>query len=296
VGGGNVPLPRPGDGKPNGGVPTSPVGPIVPDDHGHSATGGGLSSNGTGQGGPPIEYMDRYYFVAKDGSICGGASGALGCAAYEFVLDLDLSEDTAAEVGAAAFDWFLDEGIGTTLKFTSGGTYYLIEPEGGLGPWLRSRAGWLLDNDLGNLGKSSTYENVSLGLDIATVVAHTAIGVGALRTGASLPPPPSLSSLPAALQGGPATTHVYLGISGGSPVYTGITNNIVRRQAEHGARFLLQQITQNPLIRGAARSIEQALIVRNPGFQNIRNSISPRHSYYDDAVKWGEAWLRANGF
>jgi len=38
-----------------------------------------------------------------------------------------------------------------------------------------------------------------------------------------------------------------------------------------------------------------ALINRNPGFDNIRNSISPNHSWYGEAVEWGEAWLKANG-
>lgn len=34
----------------------------------------------------------------------------------------------------------------------------------------------------------------------------------------------------------------------------------------------------------------------NPGFENKINSISPTHIYYNDAVEWGEAWLRGNGF
>ena len=45
-----------------------------------------------------------------------------------------------------------------------------------------------------------------------------------------------------------------------------------------------------------ARAIEQALIERNPGFENAINSISQRHSYYGSAVDWGEAWLQANGY
>lgn len=43
-----------------------------------------------------------------------------------------------------------------------------------------------------------------------------------------------------------------------------------------------------PVTRGQARAIEQALIVRNPGFNNKINSISPTHSYYDDAASWGD--------
>ena len=41
---------------------------------------------------------------------------------------------------------------------------------------------------------------------------------------------------------------------------------------------------------------EEALILRNPGFENKIHSISPKHSYYEDAVDWGNAWLRQNGF
>jgi len=47
--------------------------------------------------------------------------------------------------------------------------------------------------------------------------------------------------------------------------------------------------------RGEARAIEQALIESNPGFQNIRNSISPTHPWYSNAVEWGKNWLRTNG-
>ena len=48
--------------------------------------------------------------------------------------------------------------------------------------------------------------------------------------------------------------------------------------------------------RGQARAIEQALIERNPGFENAINSISQRHCYYGSAVDWGEAWLQSNGY
>jgi hypothetical protein len=104
-------------------------------------------------------------------------------------------------------------------------------------------------------------------------------------------------ALPKALSGGAADTYVYFGSRNGKNVYTGITNNVGRRTSQHGDRFDgLRQITDAPVTRGQARSIEQALIVRDPGFQNVRNSISPNHAYYDDAVSWGESWLKQNGF
>jgi hypothetical protein len=88
---------------------------------------------------------------------------------------------------------------------------------------------------------------------------------------------------------------VYLGLRNGQRVYVGITNNIVRRAAEHGTRFVLDPVTSSPVTRGAGRAIEQALINRNPGFENIRNSISPTHPWYAQAVAWGESWLISNG-
>jgi hypothetical protein len=100
--------------------------------------------------------------------------------------------------------------------------------------------------------------------------------------------------LPAELLGGPANVSVYKGIVGAKDVYSGITNNILRRTLQHGPRFDDVVEIGSGLLRGEARSIEQALINRNLG-ENIRNSISPLHDYYDDAVRWGEQWLKSNG-
>ena len=90
-------------------------------------------------------------------------------------------------------------------------------------------------------------------------------------------------------------TQVYLGYRDGEAVYCGISCNIVQRQVQHGDRFDIRALS--PMMsRGQARAIEQAMIVRNPQYENIRNSISPAREYYDDAVRWGEDWLQANGF
>lgn len=78
-----------------------------------------------------------------------------------------------------------------------------------------------------------------------------------------------------------ATTYVCFGAGTGERAYVGITHDIVRRLADHGGRFA---------------AVDQPLIDRNPGFENIRNSISPNHSCYDEAVEWGEAWLRGAGY
>jgi RHS repeat-associated protein len=89
-------------------------------------------------------------------------------------------------------------------------------------------------------------------------------------------------------------TQVYLGARNGETVYCGISCNVAARQIQHGTRFDIQSIS--PMMpRGQARAIEQAMIVRNPQFENIRNSISPSHAYYNDVVRWGENWLQENG-
>jgi len=53
---------------------------------------------------------------------------------------------------------------------------------------------------------------------------------------------------------------------------------------EHGERFTLQKLQMLLL-----HAVKLALC-----FQNIRNSISPTHAWYDQAVEWGEQWLRNN--
>jgi hypothetical protein len=90
---------------------------------------------------------------------------------------------------------------------------------------------------------------------------------------------------------------VYHGMDGGKAAYSGITNDLERRAAEHRDRFTsLFDVTGGATVtRGEARAIEEALIVRNRG-QNLRHSISPNHSWYGEAVDWGEAWLRGNGY
>ena len=76
---------------------------------------------------------------------------------------------------------------------------------------------------------------------------------------------------------------MYYGVRDGKNAYVGITSNIARRQAEHGDNYVLRPITTTPVTRGQARAIEEALILRNPGFENKIHSISPRHGYYQQA-------------
>ena len=100
-------------------------------------------------------------------------------------------------------------------------------------------------------------------VDVATGAATGAAGKFAAGKVKSLIRGKPAVSLPQALSGDPADTYVYYGKKGGKPVYVGITNDLKRRQMEHGTRFRLEPITKTPLIRGEARAVEQALI-NNP--------------------------------
>jgi RHS repeat-associated protein len=93
------------------------------------------------------------------------------------------------------------------------------------------------------------------------------------------------------------TTQVYLGMQGNTPVYTGITRqSLTARGSQHGDRFSsLQPVGQCRVTPDQARGIEQALINRNPQFQNINNSIAPGRPWYNEATNWGEQYLRSLG-
>jgi hypothetical protein len=95
---------------------------------------------------------------------------------------------------------------------------------------------------------------------------------------------------------GPKNTNVYLGIKGSKDVYVGITRQSINiRQAQHGSRFTLERITTYSLTRNQARAVEQALIRRNPQYLNKINSISPQRQVYNEAVKWGDDFLKNMG-
>jgi RHS repeat-associated protein len=96
------------------------------------------------------------------------------------------------------------------------------------------------------------------------------------------------------LSAGNAETRVYQGFRNEESVYAGISKDVPNRQLQHGDRFDIRAISPE-MTRGQARAVEQALILRNPQYENIRNSISPTHEYYNDAVRWGETWLQENG-
>ena len=98
--------------------------------------------------------------------------------------------------------------------------------------------------------------------------------------------------------------YVYLGIDNGKPIYVGITNDVPRREAEHGSRFSdgLDQLNTVPLTRNQARAVEQVIIERNPFFRDIINnpkgnkinSISKYNILYVAAIPYGTLFVETN--
>ena len=127
--------------------------------------------------------------------------------------------------------------------------------------------------------------SVSCGYDRQEVDAYITISGRLSVKGGS-------DSVPKSLRKGKANTSVYYGIKDGKKDYVGITNNISRRQTQHGDRFdRLIEITDEPLTRRQARAIEQVLIEDNPQFSNKINSISSKRDWYNDATEWARKWL-----
>jgi hypothetical protein len=90
-----------------------------------------------------------------------------------------------------------------------------------------------------------------------------------------------------------ATHDVYLGFIGGKAAYVGITNSFLRRSSDWYGKYDLKKLTQCKVTKDQARGIEQAIIERNPDFNNVINSIAPNRDWRDEAVNWGENWLKA---
>lgn len=126
--------------------------------------------------------------------------------------------------------------------------------------------------------------------DVPTTKAKSTSSVNSLGKDGS-------DTVPKSLLQGDADTSVYLGIKDGKPDYVGITKDILRRQGQHGDRFdFLREITTEPLTRRQARAIEQTMIEANKQFSNKINSISSKREWYDDAISWGQKWLKEQGY
>ncbi|MFC6092409.1 RHS repeat-associated core domain-containing protein [Saccharothrix lopnurensis] len=159
--------------------------------------------------------------------------------------------------------------------------------------------GGLLDGGMNYAGQRLSGRKVDWGGVGAAAAGGCAMGAlgglgGLGRAGKALDAMPPFPKALTQGRNADAGVDVYQGLRNGDPVYSGITNDLKRRGNQHSGRdFELDPVTKSPVTRGEARAIEQALINRNRG-ENKINSISPKHPYYDQAVKWGEAWLNRN--
>lgn len=125
---------------------------------------------------------------------------------------------------------------------------------------------------------------MALGVEIAAVIATNT--PGPVSGGASF----------AGRAAGEAIHDVYIGYRAGKPVYVGITNDLARRTCEHGARFdAFAKVTNAPVTRDQARAMEQVIMNQNPQFENVKNSIAPTRSWYEEAVQWAESILGQKG-
>jgi hypothetical protein len=215
-----------------------------------------------------------------------GVSGGLtDAAANSFVNGASCTVDSSSLTARAA------QGLGFAATFIGGGQA-LKSVAGGIG-WAGSRIGLAGTASRITTTAATQYAKIKTTAAVASAVAKARLAqaLNTVRSAAS-------SALPEALTlGRNAETgvDVYTGVRGGKDVYVGITNNLERRAAQHGDRFVLQQLTRTSVTRGEARAIEQAMLARNPGFENAINSISPSHPWYQQAVDWGETWLQNAG-
>lgn len=77
--------------------------------------------------------------------------------------------------------------------------------------------------------------------------------------------------------------------------YVGITNNLARREAEHGEELVK---VVGGLTRKQAKGVEQA-IIEQKGLKNLTNminSIAKNNPAYSEAVQFGRALLKSIGF
>lgn len=122
------------------------------------------------------------------------------------------------------------------------------------------------------------------------VVRRTVVGAG-LRLPAELVVPKSA----------PTNYVVYKGVSpDGTGTYVGITNDFDRRNRDHlrnGRAFSIEPIEgARGLTRNEARAIEEFCISQGGAMlENQRHSIRPSLPYYNDALAFGEAYLKRNG-
>ncbi|MBW7877045.1 MAG: hypothetical protein H3C47_13775, partial [Candidatus Cloacimonetes bacterium] len=105
------------------------------------------------------------------------------------------------------------------------------------------------------------------------------------------------------LNSGDKNIQVYLGRNRtGKPVYVGISNNIPRRQKEHGDRFDITPIVPDRFTNMQARAIEEYFIEvggyhykKNPQMENKKHSVSLKNKNYGHIQKFAKDLLEQRG-
>lgn len=101
------------------------------------------------------------------------------------------------------------------------------------------------------------------------------------------------------LRKGKKEYYVYEAYRDNERVYVGISKNPKSRAKDHAKLGRNDMVVLNegkPMTKNAARTTEQAIIVRNPHYENVRNSIWPGHDYYEKMVSYGESILKKLGY
>ena len=148
----------------------------------------------------------------------------------------------------------------------------------------------------GNIGG----EAMNLALDVGGAFVPIATGIGSAKRASNISrmgnaaanTVESASRFNSWLNKGEKNTYVYYGVRDGEKVYAGISRNLQKRALQHGDRFeKLIPISNQPLTRNQARSVEQYLIDSNPSFQNKINSINPNRDIYQSALDYGRNFV-----
>lgn len=104
------------------------------------------------------------------------------------------------------------------------------------------------------------------------------------------------NELPIAMTGGAQDIAVYVGLGPDSSFrYVGLTRDLYAVQEGLGDGLNVRELDAagEPVTLGEARAIGEALVVRGDGaLLNTEHLVDPKVDHYDQAVAWGDRWLR----
>lgn len=199
--------------------------------------------------------------------------------------------------------------VGTFVKGPIGDLSFLVMSVIGEPAALAESSAWNVMNASVSTSSTLLFAKRLLGgslLSFFSASAHYA-STAAITWGCSYAAKQALrsSKLPSDFHSGPTNTSVYLRYEKGQPVesYAGETNNISRRQKQHG-RDIVE--LYSGLTLKQAKAIETYIMTSdehlnsNPGYaidsrmQNRRRSISDRHPWFISAMAWAKQYIHSN--